>query len=387
MKKSKKLSVFLFVLLTGLFIYSCSSDSNNSSSTTSSGNSGTSGGTTGGSSSSTAVGTTGVSAVAASDPSTCTSLTGIAKLVCLCDQFKASLSTTQQATLQLSYTYANIKTWSNLPASMSARKGLKLGDLTTAQVALAKAIVKEISGTTSNEGYDEVQQLLLADDYLYANGGGSAYGSGNYYLAFFGTPSSTGTFEIMFTGHHKTIQSTFTNGAFVAATPSFAATEPLSFTANSTTYTPINQEKTAFVNLLAGLSATQLATAKSSATFTDLICGPTANWSFPTTRSGLVCSGLTAAQKNLVINAIATYVNDVDDTNAATILATYSSEIDATYILYSGTTAMNTQADYIRIDGPHVWIEFSVQGGIILSGVHHHSIWRDRINDYATTKS
>ncbi|MEM0578314.1 DUF3500 domain-containing protein [Flavobacterium polysaccharolyticum] len=386
MEKSKKLSVILFALLIGFLIYSCTNDSNNSSSTsTSNGNSSTTGSTTSGSSSS--VGTIGVSAVVASDPSTCTSLSGIAKLVCLCDQFKASLTTTQQAALQLSYTYANIKTWSNLPASMSARIGLRLGDLTTTQVALAKAIVKQISGTTSNEGYDEVQQLLLADDYLYANGGGSTYGSGNYYLAFFGTPSSTGTFEIMFTGHHKTIQSTFTNGTFVSATPSFAAVEPTTFSANGTSYSPINQERDAFVAILAVLSSTELAMAKSSSTFSDLVCGPTANWSFPTTNSGLVCSGLTSAQKTLVLNAIKTYVNDVDDTNAAAIMATYTSEIDNTYILYSGTSAMTARGDYFRIAGPHVWIEYSAQGGVIVSGVHYHSIWRDRINDYATTKS
>lgn len=363
----------LIIILLSLFIYSCSNDGSSSTEDSSS--------TTG------SVGTTGVSAVAVSEPSTCASLSGTAKLICLCDQFKASLSTTQIATLQLSYTFANIKTWSNLPASMSARKGLRLGDLTTSQVALAKSIIKQMSGTTANEGYDEVQQLLLADDYLYANGGGSTYGSGNYYLSFFGNPAATGTFEIMFTGHHKTIQSTFTNNVLVSATPSFAATEPLSFITSAITYAPINQEKTAFATLLASLNTTELATAKSSSTFTDIICGPNANWSFPTAPSGLVCSGLTSTKKALVLNAIKTYVNDVDDTNATSILATYTTEIDNTYILYSGTSAMNTQADYIRIDGPHVWIEFSVQNGIILSGVHHHSVWRDRMNDYATTSN
>ena len=36
----------------------------------------------------------------------------------------------------------------------------------------------------------------------------------------------------------------------------------------------------------------------------------------------------------------------------------------------------------MRIDGPGVWIEFSVQNGIVMSGVHYHSIWRDHIRDY-----
>ncbi|OPG96688.1 hypothetical protein B2I21_19755, partial [Chryseobacterium mucoviscidosis] len=100
---------------------------------------------------------------------------------------KATLTSSQLAALQLDYTYANIKTWSNLPAAMSARKGIPLGNLNATQVGIAKAIIKEMSGTTANEGYDEIQQLLYADNYLNANGGGSTYGSGNFYLAFFGT--------------------------------------------------------------------------------------------------------------------------------------------------------------------------------------------------------
>ena len=323
---------------------------------------------------------------AASTSTSCVGATGVAKLICLCDAFKATLSTSQVSSVQLSYSFSNIKTWSNLPAAMSSRLGIKLGSLSSTQLAAAKEIIKEMSGTASNEGWDEVQQLWAADDYLLANGGGSTYGAGNYYLAFFGTPSSSGTFEIMMTGHHKTVANTYTNGTLVSATPHFAAVEPLTFTSGSTSYSPITQEKDAFAAILNSLSTSQLAACKSSSTFSDLLLGPSANWQFPTTHTGLQCNSLSADQKTLVINAIKTYVNDVSDTEAATILATYTAELDNTYLLYSGTTAMNTKNDYFRIDGPRVWIEFSVQGGIVLSGVHYHSVWRDRTSDYAGTK-
>ena len=379
MKKILSMVSILGITL-GTVIISCSGDSDSA-------DSGNSTSTTGGGASDNAVGTTGAASVAATDVTACGSVTGVSKIVCLTEQLKATLTSSQLAALQLDYTYANIKTWSNLPAAMSARKGIPLGNLNATQVGIAKAIIKEMSGTAANEGYDEIQQLLYADNYLNANGGGSTYGSGNFYLAFFGTPSATGKFEIMFTGHHKTIANTYNNGALVAATPLFTATEPLSFAVNSTTYAPMDQEKNAIVALLGGLSSTQLATAKASTTFTDLVCGPNANWSFPTAFSGLQCSALDATQKALVLNVIKTYVNDVSDTNAASILATYTSELDNTYIYYSGNTSMTVKNDYFRIAGPKVWIEFSVQGGIVLSGVHYHSIWRDRVNDYATTNS
>jgi hypothetical protein len=57
-------------------------------------------------------------------------------------------------------------------------------------------------------------------------------------------------------------------------------------------------------------------------------------------------------------------------------------KLDETYIAFSGSTALATKNDYVRIDGPNVWIEFTVQGGIVMSGVHYHSIWRDHTRDY-----
>ncbi len=318
--------------------------------------------------------------------SNCTSLTGVSKLICLCDAFKASLSASQLAQVQLSYTFNNIKKWSNLPASMSSRLGIPFSSLDASQLAAAKAIVQQMSGTTTNEGWDEVQQLWLADDYLSVNGGGSTYGSGNYYLAFFGTPASTGKFEIMMTGHHKTVANTYNNAVFVSGTPHFAATEPLAWTANGVSYAPLNQEQAAFAAIVTSLSTTQYNVAHTSTTYSDLILGPNANWSFPTTSTGLVCSSLSTTQKDLVLTAIKTYINDVDNESAAALLTLYTSELDNTYILHSGSTGMNLRNDYFRIDGPHVWIEFSVQNGIVLSGVHYHSVWRDRINDYSTTK-
>lgn len=322
----------------------------------------------------------------ASAVSNCSSLTGVSKLICLCDAFKASLTASQLAQVQLSYTFNNIKTWSNLPASMSARLGIPFSSLNASQLAAAKAIVQQMSGTTTNEGWDEVQQLWLADDYLSANGGGSTYGSGNYYLAFFGSPASTGKFEIMMTGHHKTVANTYNNAVLVSGTPHFAATEPLAWTTNGVSYAPLNQEQAAFAAILASLNTTQYNAAHSTTTYSDLILGPNANWSFPTTSTGLICSSLTSAQKDLVLNAIKTYVNDLDNESAATVLTQYTAELDNTYILHSGTNGMNIRNDYFRIDGPHVWIEFSVQNGIVLSGVHFHSVWRDRVNDYGTTK-
>ena len=317
----------------------------------------------------------------------CDAKTGVEKIVCLADAFKATLTSAQIATLQLAYTFSNMKTWSNLPAALSPRIGIKLGTLNATQLAAAKALIKEMTlSNVANEGYDEVAQVWAADDWLVSDGrANSDYGSGNYYLAFYGTPSTAGTFEIMETGHHKTVANTYTNGTLVAATPHFEAVEPTKWTSGGVTYEPISQETTAMKALIAGLSATQAATAKSSSTFSDILLAPGKDWQFPNTYSGLVCSGLTDAQKALALNVIKTYTNDIDATNAAKFLATYTAELDKSYITYAGTGNFDTKNDYFRIDGPHVWIELSQNGGIIYQGPHVHSIWRDRVSDYAGT--
>jgi hypothetical protein len=204
-------------------------------------------------------------------------------------------------------------------------------------------------------------------------------------MAFLGTPSMTGTWELQFGGHHLAFANTYANGVLVGATPSFRACEPFgAFTSGGNSYQPIGQEQVALAAMLAGLDATQTTTARLSTTFTDILLGPNKDWQFPTVKSGLRCNTLTAAQKALVINAIRTYVNDIDDTNAATILSLYESQIDDTYIAFSGNATLSVRNDYVRIDGPRVWIEYSVQGGIVLSAPHPHSVWRDRQTDYGT---
>jgi hypothetical protein len=319
--------------------------------------------------------------------STCSSATGIAKVLCLADAFKSQLDASQITTLQTAYSVTNAKKWSNLPQALvnssSKRIGLNFGSMTTIQIQYAKALIKEISGTTANEGWDEIQQLLNADEYLAANGGGSSYGAANYYIAFLGTPATTGTFEIQFGGHHLACASTYKDGVLTGATPAFRGVEPFAtFTVNSTTNQPLQQEQAAFTAMLNGLSATEQATAKLSQTFSDLVVGPQQDGNFPTTPVGIKGSNLSATEKALVLAAIKTYVYDIDDTNAATLLAKYSSELDNTYVAFSGTTGMVTRNDYVRLDGPSLWLEYSCQNGIVLSPTHPHSVWRDKTKDY-----
>ncbi|MBO0949839.1 DUF3500 domain-containing protein [Fibrella forsythiae] len=342
-------------------------------------------GTNSGTASSGSTTITGMLAATASANTTCATTTGLTRVVCLAEAFKATLSSSQVAAMQFTYSKTNAQKWSNLPAALSARIGINLSTLSTTQLAAFRDLmVAVLALNTTDEGYDEMLGNLVADDYLNTIGGGSAYGAGNFYISFLGTPSTTGLWEILFTGHHYTQPYTFNAGVLTGVTPAFRGVEPAAaVSANSRSYQPFEQERQTFATMLAGLSSTEQTTARLSGTFTDLVLGPGKDGQFPVTKVGIRVGTLSAAEQALVLNAIKLYVNDLDAATAAPILAKYTSELTDTYIAYSGTTAVASANDYVRIDGPGVWIEFSYQGGVIVkTAPHPHSVWRDHASDY-----
>lgn len=305
------------------------------------------------------------------------------------------LSSTQQTTLQLTYTTTLARKWSNLPCGTSCRNGLQLGtDLTADQYTAAMKVIEDALSSTTNEGYDEFHQMNLAEAYLHANGGGTQYDSTLRWIAFLNTPSLTDPWMLQFGGHHYAANIAFNNGHVIGATPFFMGLEPKTFTYQSVAYDPLGGERDALSDALASLSSSQLTTALISSSFSDcvMIPGETNGGTsvFPSVATGQALSSLTSTQQDLVMAAIQLYTGDMDDATAAYMNALYESELSQTYISYHGSGTSGTassflvaQGDYARISGPHVWIEFSCQAGVVISGqIHYHTVWRDRVHDY-----
>ncbi|MBA2621227.1 MAG: DUF3500 domain-containing protein [Acidobacteria bacterium] len=105
--------------------------------------------------------------------------------------------------------------------------------------------MKEATGTAANEGYDEIEQILNADDSLKANitdtDGG--FSSGNFHFALLGTPSNSGIWQLYFGGHYLAVGLTYKDGKIVGTTPSFRGVEPFeTFTQNGRENMPMKQE-------------------------------------------------------------------------------------------------------------------------------------------------
>jgi hypothetical protein len=331
---------------------------------------------------------------AASTTTGCSTSTTIAsKVVCLANAFLATLTTTQQASVVLTLNLSNAKRWSNLPCGVSCRNGLAFSSLTSTQLAAAKAVAQAAFGTTTAEGYDEFAQIMAADDYLGTMSSG--YSSGNYVIAFLGTPSTTGKWMLQFGGHHHAQNITYDNGVVTSITPLHEGVEPKgSFTVSGTTYSgPLESEHTAMQEMLGSFTSTELASAKISSTFSDclMVPGSTTN-TFPTTKQGIKVSALSSAAQAKVLAAMMPWINDVDATAAAAFTTIYQNELANTYVTYASNTSavagtassfLTTNTDYVRIDGPSVWIEFICQTGVVISSqIHYHTVMRDHTRDY-----
>ena len=323
----------------------------------------------------------------------CSGETGVAKVVCLANAFLATLTTTQQESAVQTLNLANAKLWSNLPCGLSCRDGILFSSLSATQLAAAKAVIAAATSTTAQQGYDEFLEINNTDSLLNTAAGGS-YGSGNYVICFLGTPSTTGKWMLQFGGHHYAGNITFDAGSVVSITPSHQGVEPTKWTnANGTVITPLADEEAAMANMLASFTSTELTSAKISGTFSDclMIPGSTTN-TFPSTKAGIQVSALNSTAQANVLLAMARWVDDLDSASAAAFMAIYTGELANTYVSYASNTSgvsgsassfFTTNTDYVRIDGPSIWVEFICQTGVVYpSQIHYHSVFRDHSRDY-----
>jgi hypothetical protein len=268
--------------------------------------------------------------------------------------------------------------WSNLPTGFVGRNGLAISELTAQQGSALRKLLRTV---LSKQGYSDEEAVRAADDYLSQNGGGDQYGSSKYYVALFGRPSLKKAWTVQFGGHHLAVHVTY-KGKQISGTPYFVGAEPSgSFVVEGKSYEPMKDESEGMTNLFGSLSSSQLSTAQLSETFDDVLLGPGHDNEFPTAE-GLSVSQLSKAQKKLLTKAIEAWVNDVNPSAAKKLMAAYEKGYSKTKIAWSTSIDPSVLSSYFRIQGPRVWIEIVSQPGVVLSGVHYHSIWRDTRGDY-----
>jgi hypothetical protein len=188
---------------------------------------------------------------------------------------------------------------------------------------------------------------------------------------------------LQFGGHHLAVSNTYEDGFLVGATPSFRGIEPFwPFDHRGIINQPERAAQVALASLLASLTRQQASQAKLEGRHDDLKLGPHRDWAFPERSEGIAGVALDEHQRELLLTAIGRYVGDLPAAEAVAIVDRYRDELLDTKVGYSGSVRLASPGDYVRIDGPSVWIEFSMHEGIVQPGAHPHAVWRDKVTDY-----
>ena len=353
--------------------------------------------------------------------------------------FLATLSDAQKAAVQIELTPENAARWSNFPAAVVRRNGIFFRDMSPEQAEAALKVARAALSEEGFNRFQEVRAtddaFGASDEAKRGPGGGgpggggpggrrgggpgsnggpppsgfegnggplrnpngpgglggppgsggprgsggpgggqNLFGHGNYIIAFLGQPSKTTPWLLQLGGHHLAFN-LYYKGTTGASTPYFVGAQPNVWKdANGEVHAPLAPMRDAMHDLVVSLSPTQLTQARLNARFTDVYVGPGRDGQFPKQSEGVPVSELSDASKNLVKKAIAAWTGDAVQAEYQKL---YFAELEQTKVAYSGDPSLDDTGDYVRIDGPHVWIEFACQ-----SSNHYHTIWRDRVTDY-----
>ena len=289
--------------------------------------------------------------------------------------------------------------WSNLPSGTVMqvdrarsqtplpRNGLRLGDLTPAQLESVHALLR---ATLSAGGYQKAIDIVNSDEEQERRMGPTRaptaavrFGKAEYYVAILGTPSTTAPWMLQFGGHHLAINVTFARGDRVM-TPSHLGAQPAMFTFESRTVRPLGDELDKAVALVNALNDTQRTQATLSYRVPDtvLAAGEDGRVIQP---EGVRASTFSAAQRAALLDLVGEWVNVLDDSAAGARMKEISGNVGDTYFAWSGPYTKEGGA-YFRIQGPTVVIEYAPQAlqtrGPDGTPEHIHTIYRDPTNDY-----
>jgi hypothetical protein len=297
----------------------------------------------------------------------------VANAVAKANAFLETLDGPQRGKVLFDFDSAKKPSWSNLPVTMVPRNGLPLGELSKSQRAAA---LEAVAAVLSKEGFQKVIDIMNADDQLVKGKDNKMrFGTENYYLALFGTPSATRPWMLQFGGHHLGINVTIV-GKETTLTPTHTGTQPESFTRDGKTVRPLGPENDRAFKLVNMLDAEQQKQAVLGAKPKNLVLGPGQDGkTIPP--EGLKCAALKEAQRATLLDLIGAWVHILPSDAAASRLAGLKTKIDDTYFAWYGPTT-NGSAVYYRIQGPTLLIEYAPQG----STNHIHTIIRDPSNDY-----
>ncbi len=295
--------------------------------------------------------------------------------------FLEGLSEEQRAEAMYAFDDPKRSNWSNLPAEMSRRNGVRFGDLDTAQQA---AMHDFLMTALSPKGYDMAMGVVGAEDALREALWARIlrWSSDNYFLAFFGEPALESAWGWQFGGHHLGVNVSVVGGRSYLS-PTFVGIDPAVYERDGVTVMPLAAEEAAGRELLLGLegAAQQAATLDSSPVAAgEVLTGAGKDGVIPAL-AGSKAGDWTAEQRQQLLDTIALWVTMLPEESAQLRMAEIAEDLEETYFAWNGAVD-GSGPMYYRIQGPTLIIEFSREADLTAEGGHYHSVYRNPLNEY-----
>ncbi len=270
------------------------------------------------------------------------------------------------------------------------QQGVRLDQMTAKQRELALDMVRK---GLSARGYRKTRDIMRLNHTLAElTNNFKEYGEWLYYLTIMGEPSFTEPWGWQFEGHHVIINC-FILGDQIVMTPVFMGSEPTVANSGKFKGAAIMQDEQAKgATLMDSLDAAQREKAiiggKDGKDRTNNL-GEAFRDNIVLDYAGIPATGLTKPQRELLIDIVAEYVNNMKPGHAKVRLEEVRKHLDDTYFAWIGTTGPDA-VFYYRVHSPVVLIEFDQQAPIALgsrsdppSRRHVHSVVRTpNGNDY-----
>lgn len=304
------------------------------------------------------------------------------EIVAAANKFLASLTEEQRSKVVFDFKDdAQRKRWSNLPAAMFKRAGLRMGDLTKPQ---RDAVLATLAAALSPQGYQKILQIVGGDEVLRKtdNGGGRViFGHDEYFLSFLGQPSTTEPWMIQFGGHHLGLNITLVGDQGTLA-PSHTGAQPALYEFEGKTVRPLGRETDKAFALVNSLDEAQRKQAVLGFQMHDLVLGPGREGQM-IQPEGIKGSALSDKQRDMLLDLADEWTSIMHESVAKAKMEELKQNIAETWFAWSGPTEKGSAA-YFRIQGPTVIIEYAPQrlGGDPTQ--HIHTIYRDPTNEYGS---
>jgi hypothetical protein len=256
--------------------------------------------------------------------------------------FLNSLDESQRVTVLEKLTSGEREKWTNLP-QRSGNGGLALGKCSETQV---KAFCDLMATLLSESGYEKMCHVMLADDQLLTGGNPRpGFGTEDFFVVLFGTPSATKAWGFQFDGHHLGLNLSI-EGDRITLAPSHTGAQPVKFKIGDKEIRPLGAENDVAFELVASLSKEQQQSAILSNTKGNLVAGPGKD-QIPQL-NGVSCKSFSDSQKKLLEQLIFEWVEILPETQAKSRMDALKMEFSEMKFGWRGGTT-NGDAIYYSI--------------------------------------